>query len=209
MKPLILLDLDRTLFKTDDYWQDFAVALARAAGKPENAYIGGYDDFLVGEGRLQMINYEKIMAVTGAKHEDIRVNLAKTSANKQYLYDDAINLLSQLENLEQQYDIAIITFGENRYQNLKISLVPEIANIPKHIIQIYKNAYIAENFARRQGMLVDDKFGQDLPSGWAEVHLSRQHNYGYPVTIEPSVYEITSLNDVLAFKFDTERGFVL
>lgn len=209
IKPYLLLDLDRTLFKTDEYWQDFAKALARSLGVPDGTYSGGYDEFLVGEGRLQMVDYSKILAATGAKHDIIRKNLTEICAKNQYLYDDAQRLLSNLGTLQQVYEVQIITFGENDYQNLKLSLLPELKNIPKHIIQELKTDYISTHFNGGVGMLVDDKYGQDLPAGWAEIHLKRQQKYEKPATLESSVYEITSLDDVLAFKYDTERGFVI
>lgn len=205
MKPLILLDFDRTLFRTDDYWQDFAMALAKSTGKPENYYANDYYVSLEGEGRLQMIDYGKILALTGAKHQQIKRNLAEIAGKKQLLFADALGML---RNIQNSYDVAIVTFGENRYQSLKISLVPEIAGIPTYIIQMLKNEFIVNNFAGRQGMLVDDKFGQDLPPGWTEVYLDRQANCQNPVTISDAVYKISTLDDVLKFKFDHEKGFV-
>lgn len=207
MKPLILLDFDRTLFKTEDYWQDFALALARASGQPDGYFMSAYDSFLQGEGRLQMVNYDQILAVTGVSEQHIADELARIAAGKSYLYNDGLRLLEDLQKIPE-YEVEIVTFGDDRYQSLKIGLVPEIQNLPINIIQSLKNRFIEAKYVGRRGMLVDDKPEQNLPTGWAEITLNKQANRQNPVNISDGIYEISTLDDVLKFKFDHEKGFL-
>lgn len=196
MEPLLLLDFDRTLFRTDYCWQDFAAALAQAANKPDDTYVSSYESFLKDEGRLQMIDYNKILGQTGVAKEVIWQNLQKIAAGKDYLFDDARQLLGQRKKLEEKFELAILTFGQEQYQRLKLNLVPEIADLPQFIIQTLKTDFISSKFAGRRGVLVDDKFGQQLPDGWVEIHIDRQENYVAPVQLDDNIYRVTSLMDV-------------
>lgn len=197
MKPLLLLDLDRTLFKTDDYWQDFAVALALAAGKPKTTYLQSYSHFLAGEGRLQLIDYQALLAEAGVRHDEVVRSVMKVTAGKQYLYEDAKKLLEQRAVLEISYEVAVLTYGEAQYQQIKLDLVPEIADLPHFITQRLKTDFIAKQFIDRQGVLIDDKPDQDLPKGWTEVHINRQDGYDIPHKVSESVYEVYLLTDFL------------
>lgn len=71
MKPLLLLDLDTTLLKTNLFWQDFVINFSQISGHKLETYIIRSDkddnkDCLVSE------DYEKLIAAETNIKEPIR-----------------------------------------------------------------------------------------------------------------------------------------
>lgn len=199
MKPLLLIDFDTTLFKTTDFWNDFAVIFAEASGQPANKYVNHYTDLAVGEGRRMSIDYDALLVDAHVAAEPIRLAAKEQLVQKSYIFEDALTLLAQLSQIKQNYDVAILTFGQVAFQNLKIEHAPELTGIPIHITEQLKNEYISQYFSDRPGgALVDDKPGQELPDGWLEIHIDRNTSqYASPVWETQTIVTITSLNDVL------------
>jgi len=198
MKPLLLLDLDSTLFKTTDFWNDFSVVFAQLSGQPAGKYINHYLDIATGEGRLKTIDYSTLLANAHVTAESVRVAMQKQATNN-YIFDDARTLIKKLPQIQNIYDIAILTFGQPLFQTLKIEHAPEIADIPVYITQQLKNAFIKQHFMDRpHGVLVDDKFGQELPLGWLEIHIDRTaKSYEAPERKGDDIVRITNLGDVV------------
>ena len=170
MKPLLLLDFDTTLFKTNEFWNDFAVVFAKVSGKPEDTYVNHYADFTSGVGQSRKIDYDSLLAHAHIAAEPVRQATKDQLGQKSYIFDDARILIKELPHIQKSYDVAVLTFGQVAFQNLKIEHAPEIASIPIHITQQLKNNYIKQNFMDRPGgVLVDDKPDQELPSGWIEI----------------------------------------
>lgn len=199
MKPLLLLDFDSTLFKTTDFWDDFAVVFARVSGEPESKYVNHYFDMTSGEGRLRGINYDKLLSDAHIAEKSVRRAAKKQMVHKSYIFDDAQALIDKLPLVRQTYDVAILTFGQPPFQNLKIEHTPEITGIPVYITQELKTEYIQQHFFDRSyGVLVDDKFGQQLPAGWLELHIDRTaKQYQSPRRLGDNIVRITSLDDVI------------
>lgn len=198
MKPLLLIDFDTTLFKTMDFWHDFAREFAKSCGRPEEYYLNNYNDFTAGSGRSRLIDFDAMIASINVSESKLMADLRLRLQHKDYLYDDARDLLNHLDDLRNSHDIAILTFGQQTYQQLKIDHVPEISNLQVYITQQLKNEYIKSQFSDRPGgLLVDDKPDQQLPSGWIEVHLERfAQSQLSPKKISEGVFEIYSLMDV-------------
>ena len=197
-KPLLLIDFDSTLFRTGEFWKDIAVAMARATGKPDETYVNQYHRFTMGEGRLQLLDYDLLLATIGTDDATLTQHLQNITAGKNYLFDDAKQLLDHQDILGEQYDIGILTFGQPYYQLKKLALVPQIKHFPVHITQTYKADYIKATFNTKNGVLVDDKPGQMLPSGWIEVHVDRLTVTMYPPRqLSPNTFQITSLANLV------------
>lgn len=197
MKKLVLIDFDFTLFKSFDFWQDFSVALAQASGKDLATYSNGYEEFVRGEGRLRLVDYDLILEHAGVTLEQVSEHFARISANKDYLYEDARQLLTELRNMPD-YEVEILTFGEERFQRFKLKLVPEVAGYRHNIIQKLKTNFIAETFLGRQGVLIDDKPDQQLPEGWTEIHINRKAQTTHePLQLSEHIWQITNLADAI------------
>jgi len=97
------------------------------------------------------------------------------------------------------YDVAILTFGQEAFQLLKIEHEPKLNDMPAYITQELKSKYIAAHFSDRpSGVLVDDKPNQGLPSGWTEIHIDRAAKvYETPQRKGDNIIRITSLDDVI------------
>ncbi len=197
MKPLLLLDLDNTMFRTADFWSDFAVALARAINKPDITFLEDYDAFTIGEGKLRFTDYDRILSNVNITDDQVREYLLPLVVGKSFLFDDAIALLSELPLIVQNYEVRIVTFGQQSFQQLKLDFAPELKDIEADIIQDVKARYISTVFANRTGVLVDDKPKQELPPGWTELHIDRTlAEYSPPIGEATGIIKITSLADV-------------
>lgn len=166
-KPLLLLDLDRTLLDTDRFTDLVARQVFTLTGTRHNPR-----HYHNGDG----CNYEAFTAAMETPpclFEQAVRRAAKTSLLT-LLYPDVWPLLSRPGRVaDTSIDIAILTFGNTQYQKLKISSLPPLTPLPAHITQEPKRDYIARNFPNRAGWLVDDKPNQNLPDGWGEIHLDR------------------------------------
>lgn len=150
-KPLLLMDLDRTLFDTelfiDRVWAYMAGryglnSQAEKVRAPEyfDTHGDSYDYRFFDHVRASVgPDFDKEEFIKGAKRE----------LSGLFLYPDAT---SDVLNLID----AILTFGNREYQLFKLSLCPELAGIEHHIVLEPKGAYIARTFAAAT-VLVDDK----------------------------------------------------
>jgi hypothetical protein len=199
MKPLLLLDFDSTLFRTLDFWQDFSEIFSMLKHVPAEQLQGHYFDYTVGDGLLRTVDYDAMLADAKLTKGQVQEAVESKLRGKSYLYDDAKQLVAVLQELSKQYDVGILTFGQKDFQQLKIEHEPTLNGIPTFITLELKARYIAANFeAHPSGVLVDDKPGQSLPSGWLEVHIDRTaKHYEKPDHKEVGVIRITSLSDVI------------
>ena len=200
MKPLLLLDLDGTLFKTYDFWQDFCFALSDATGKNPKEFKHSYEHYSLGSGKTLYIDFNTLMEDTNIERQKILDALKNISRNKSYLFDDAKILLKALPQLQDRFDVAILTFGQTFFQQLKLDYTPEIKQYPAYITDQLKTEYIKENFANRpSGVLVDDKPDQNLPNSWTEINVDRRaSNHLQPEEINDGIFRITQLDDAIA-----------
>lgn len=194
---MLLIDLDHTLFRTGTvFWQDFALAFARAAGEPDDMLLDGYEAYTVGEGRLRHTDYQRMLSDYSIANDDVIRELDEISAGKNYLHADALELLDRLTVLKARYDVAVLTFGDPDFQSLKLRLVPELDQIPRYIVQELKADFIAREFYDRVGILIDDKPDQHLPPGWREVHIDRLNPDAPVVPPADGTLRITDLRDL-------------
>ena len=156
MKTLVLLDLDRTAFKTDEHFRDFCAIIStqfnidvnqlrerehRITEKP-----GPYspiDDIRYNES-IQVEPSEVISFVSHKMKDD----------NKNYLYPDVIPFLKW--HAEQNNPVVVITVGTHEYQTLKLSLADELAGFPRIITRESKARVLTDSlhFIENGGVLL-------------------------------------------------------
>ena len=183
---IALIDYDWTLADTtrssNDLWTMISnisgIAVERVAKDGEGfhpSHLGGYDY------AAHVRSYGLDEAAMWGELDE----LARTGAEQNppaYIYDDSAPFMKELINSGQ--DPTILTFGVEPFQLGKIK--PNLAHltgiqdcddgrlqIPVTAALEPKGLYIARAFPGRRGFLVDDKPNQQLPLGFAEIHLDR------------------------------------
>ncbi len=145
------MDLDRTLFDTDKFvkviW-DFA---ERYYGIDAAAERGKAPDYFTYHNEMYDYRFfDHLRAATGKKYNKEQfVSAAKTGLPGGYLYGDVTTAVIDLID-------AIITFGNQEYQMLKLALCPGLKNIDSHYLLEPKGPYIARTF-KQPSILIDDK----------------------------------------------------
>jgi len=204
MKPVILLDFDRTLFDTDLFWIDFAECLAVVIGISPSQILKAYTDYVTATGITSYIFYEDYIKQHNINHKLVQETVNKMLKNKQYLFEDAIKLLNSSDNLQREYEVAVLTYGQELFQNLKISLCKELKSLTSYITLLPKAQFIDYYISNRVGLLVDDKLGQNLPNGWVEVHIDRNSQKSEVTMINKDIleiYDLGQLSNILSTKF--------
>lgn len=177
MKPLLLLDFDRTLFDTDSFWQDFAKCLSEVSGLSSqeifNQYQGYAHAYKKSDNVLRYVGYDNFIDKYQINHQEIIDLVNKNIRGDRYIYADANELLLTLLNNSSKLDFAILSYGQERFQSLKISSCDSLKGVISYITHIPKADFIRHYLADRQGYLIDDKIGQNLATGWTEVNINR------------------------------------
>ncbi len=185
-EPLALIDYDWTLADTTKSSRDLWAMISEITKVPVEqiatdgegfhpSHLGGYDY----AAHIRSYGLDEA-AMWGELDE-----LARSGAEQKppaYLYDDSAPFMQELINSGQ--DPTILTFGVEPFQLGKIK--PNLAHltgipdcddgrlqIPVTAALEPKGVYIARAFPGRRGFLVDDKPNQQLPLGFAEIHLDR------------------------------------
>lgn len=195
MKPLILLDLDRTLFDTTQYVDDLPSLLAQHSLKTVSEIRDYMPTMLNGERhKLHRADYADFVEFLGmSMNEFTEVVLAEANLNT-YLYKDAQALIDWLTDKGSVFEI--LTFGDPVVQNLKLSITPALVNIPFTVVDSLKKDYIEAHLSGRTGCLIDDKPDQQLPVDWTEIHIDRKApNHFSPRKVSEHVWQISTLTD--------------
>lgn len=191
--PLLLLDLDNTLFETSKFWQVFVYSLSKAA----HVNVEQVDDrekFTKGKDKMRYTDYGGMLRQFKVSHAQVEDALKYECSGIDFLFPDAHILLNRISDVGHMADVSILTFGEPRFQKLKFDVVPELQEFPIYIVRELKYRHIAKNLAHRFGILIDDKPDQMLPDGWLEVHLDRKLSKVKELS-DDNVIRITSLSD--------------
>lgn len=145
MKTLVLLDLDRTSFRTDQHFDDFCEILrSKFAIKVDklkehehriSAKPGPYSP-------LDDIRYSE--EITVDPREIIQVaNEELKNNNVNYLFDDVEPFLDW--HKKRGNPVVLITVGTDEYQEHKRSLVPRLSEYPMIITQNSKSKILNES----------------------------------------------------------------
>lgn len=196
MKPIVLLDFDRTLFDTDSFWTDFSICLAEASGLKSSVIFKEYENYVSEKGKFRFIDYDNLILRYNINHKLVLKLMNKRMSNKQYLFADALLALKLLDNEKKRIEIAILTFGQYKFQRMKISFCKELNYITSYVTLLPKNEFIQYYLSKRTGYLVDDKIGQNLPEGWTEVHINRKIALDSLNRINDKLIEISNLEQI-------------
>lgn len=154
-KPLLLLDLDRTLLNTDLFFEAMWRLAARVygvdAGKEmerAHRYFTYYDD------SYDYRFFDHLQEAVSSTRQTASPEKFSVAARNEYanafLYPDVT------DDIVRSID-EIVTFGGAEYQRLKLFVSPRLQNIPHRITLKHKSDLIAETYGRQPVILIDDK----------------------------------------------------
>lgn len=169
------LDLDRTLFNTDAFSGDLRRVCATIVGV-------NYDDFCKDTTGYKYVSREGLshydlfaqLHMYGAVYSPKLVAAIKNgilALQKSYIYKDVSAFITKLQ--QNDYEIFILSYGETRYQTLKVQISPELQNLQVVVVQEPKSKYLSA-YKGRQGILFDDVEQESLPGGWHSELIDRQ-----------------------------------
>jgi FMN phosphatase YigB (HAD superfamily) len=195
MKPLILLDLDRTLFNTARYVEDLPSLISGYTQKTVAEITDYIPTMLTGErDKLHRADYDDFVDFLGISFNEFDEAIREEAVFDHYIYDDARHLIDWLK--ENNREFQILTFGDPKVQEIKLKISPFLNGIGYTIIESLKNQYIESQLAGRYGCLIDDKPDQALPTGWTEIHIDRKApDPAKPVKVAENIWKITTLAD--------------
>lgn len=208
MKYKLLLDFDRTLFDTHNFWIDLGALLSERYNLPSNWLKDKYPKYVLSRHDQQMVSFELLLNQSGIPGEELASSITKMIKKKKsnYLFSDAVEILEELDNFAHDYEVEILTFGDKQFQNLKAGPVELIKQIPIKIISEPKAMYIKREFSGYRGALIDDKPDQQLPLGWIEINLlrsSRPRAVIYEKT--NNIYVVSNLLQASQLLFEYKR----
>jgi hypothetical protein len=196
MKPLLLIDLDRTIFDTNSFFEfvieaftsEFAVSKQEVDKHLHLLAVGATN-------HLRHTDFAQLLTELHINSERFYAYIAQATSPNQFILADAVPFL-EWAHRQDEFELGILSFGQPEIQTLKIEISPLVSSLHRMIIMTRKNDYIVDAFADRQGILVDDKPDQNLPVGWVEIHIDRKANtYKTPVQISERIWQITKLDD--------------
>lgn len=194
MKPLIILDLDKTIFNTELFWQDTVGSLnniTKQIYQPDdlaNKYSSYYKD------GSHYLDFNKLLIDNNTKVDMVIKNIISFNYKKDYILPDARFLLRFLD--DNKYDVQILTIGDTLHQKLKYLFCPELNKYKLNIISYAKHKFINNNYSNDFGVLIDDKPNQMLRENWHEVYINRQPNANNNLINVNNTSEIDNLRKV-------------
>jgi hypothetical protein len=169
-KPILFVDFDRTLVKTDRLIAASWQTIEKTYGIDTTSVLATLEDHYVHVGDLRYYHLDKhIEASLRRPADEVAAAIYPTLQKQDFAYADAKEIFAW----QDKYEVRILTFGAEWYQRFKLGLVPQFQNIPTDIILRPKGEFIAEQFGNRTGWLVDDKYNGGMPPGFTEIHLVR------------------------------------
>ncbi len=193
--PVLLLDLDRTLFDTDRYTAALLGALAPQIGVSAEILIAEVPGQYVASSHGGGSYYDMIrhLQAYGASFDDIKRCVAELPND--YLFPDAASLLNALR--ASRREAQLLTHGEHKAQSLKLAVCQPLGHMAAHITLQPKGLYIANKWPNSGGMIVDDKDIADIPEGWTGVRINRSASASVEELIGRMSFQIASLDYVL------------
>ena len=171
-RPLLLLDLDYTLFNTDRFVQDLAQLVAPAAGIAAPVYRQQIPDYYEHNGmHLAHYRFSQHLGALGLNKGFLEEKITPVMTGRDYTYPDVDASVRAF--IRDGYDVRVLTYGEQSYQQLKLRCAGIAGQLAADIILEGKGLYIGRRFPGRAGAIIDDKQITDLPAGVRAIYIDR------------------------------------
>ncbi len=158
--------------------------VAEEAGLPFEEVFPAMHSFMA-DPTLGGYDYEAHVKSYGLDPETMWRKLAEERSKASYLYPDSASFIQSAR--AHGYDPKILSFGEKRFQTLKITpSLPELVGgdskpLEVTIVDRKKHQHIRELHPGQRGVLIDDVPNQELPEGFTEIHIDRTLQLPHPV----------------------------
>lgn len=186
MKPTFYLDLDRTIFHTENIADIFA-SLAQLY--PENEYLKGayeqrHEYFVTSDLSDASYYYDFVQHLCDVELDcDVAFSrLVKQLGDGRFEYEGAEELVRVAS---ERGDVKVLTYGEDRYQRFKASLCPSLANVEIITIIESKVEYL-NTHARVGDWMIDDREMPGVKPGVTVLRI--QHDKTIPADVH-SLFE--------------------
>jgi len=208
---LVVLDLDRTLFDTAQFYQDFLGAIAQTWGTETATTMMNVER--TGE---HLDPFEYLQREHGIGYDAVVEAFNEFTAKKypngaNYLFDGASELIKFLSTRPRTH-VLIITTGTEQSQAFKFALCPELAHLKHEVISENKGKVLQEKFEAAGGItlggrrfhrfvLVDDKASALMPISAHRrrilIHILRPNAKFQEHTGRSDVREVPNLKQVI------------
>lgn len=189
-KPHVLVDFDRTLLDTDLFIDELWRAIATEYGvdpEYEKQRATSFYEFFGDWYDYQF--FDHIAAIPEITHTqaEFEANIRARLSSKQFLFSDAEPTLNLYDE--------ILTFGNHAYQRFKLSMCPELRDIPVTIIREMKADYVKHHY-QAPLVLIDDKRLEDELPEWVDFYLIDRTQEAAVVRHSDSFISISSLREL-------------
>lgn len=199
VSKLLFLDFDETLFNhqamlewMDEMWQEHY-------GSEPAIFANTIDQYHthVSEGH-RLYRHREHFELSGKPWQAVSGHMTQLiqEQKQDFCYPE---VHEAVERLAQKHEtMAILTFGDVEYQNYKINHCRLLARLklPVHVVSESKRLFLAREFAKQPGILVDDKYPLNLPSHWAHVWLNRDSKLKVPKRLNVTMWQISTLTQL-------------
>jgi hypothetical protein len=194
MKPLLLLDLDRTLFATDTFRGYVVDVLVKITGKQSaviEQMMTEHSD--APDTHLRHTDFTAVLQKLEIPQNEAYLEITKAVPPNSLLLPDVPDFLDWIQG-QTIYEPRILSFGQKDFQQLKLATCPTLGWLPADIILERKNTFIQRMFSQQSGALIDDKPRQSLHNNWIEITINRtMPSVRQPRRKTSNVWEITTL----------------
>ncbi len=174
-KPILLLDLDRTLFNTEYFTKTLWSFMVAAYNIDLNAELEKAKKFYHYSGEMYDYDFRQHIRSLGLDPEVVKEVFLDQYRHETFIYDDTKEVLG----LGQEYDIRLLTYGGEWYQLFKIATCSELSHVPVDIVLEQKADYLRNRYVKDDVTLVDDKLlteysGAEWPAHVQFIWLNRE-----------------------------------
>jgi hypothetical protein len=171
----VILDMDRTVFRTDQFVDDVAQAMEVGFGIDTQLFArlargGGATPNGSGSYHLKLFGLVQDLGLDACQTEEY---IAETLSGHSYVYDDVPPFLDFLATEVRPGTCMLLTQGDPRTQQIKYRCAPVLGRLPCVDTLRPKEEYINEYFFNDCGVIIDDKIVRGLPLGFRHLWLTR------------------------------------
>ena len=164
MSLKLVLDLDRTLFRTSELDKAEWGLLGRQFGIDSEAELARRTDFHVRTEKAYYYDFAAHVRVAGLDDEEVFSFLLQSAlADGRMEYDGVAEVVAWAR---QRGTVHVLTYGPANYQRFKAALCPSLEGVEIITTLQPKGEYFREQCPTGEVWMVDDKpIGGDLPDG--------------------------------------------
>ncbi|OYW85164.1 hypothetical protein B7Z17_02825 [Candidatus Saccharibacteria bacterium 32-49-10] len=197
-KPIVYLDLDRTVFQTSLVGRMYGTIgelFEHVDAKKAYAEIKQY--FVHTDDGRYYHDFSAHLEALGLVPEDVYTLLLESDlANGQMEFPGVAELVAMLEDVAE---VRILTYGAADYQICKAGLCPSLAGIPIITTTRHKAEVLAE-FEEECWLIDDNPIGEELPNNVSFIQVDLERRGNTPVDAFWPVFD--NLTDTKDYLYD-------